>query len=182
MPTPVAEPLPAGDPHGGDHLVVEVCSAQGVLEIDADRLSGLARRVLRGEGITRASISLALADDATLHRLNREHLHHDWPTDVISFVLSDPDESELTGEVVVSAEMAVATAAQVAADPWAELALYVVHGLLHLCGYDDTTADAASAMRAAEDRALKREGLTNTFRLTGSLADGEQWERAACSS
>jgi probable rRNA maturation factor len=168
MPSPVAEPLPAGDPLEDEHLVVEVNSAQGLLEIDHEILAGLARGVLRDEGITRASISLALVDNATIRRLNRVHLSHDWPTDVISFVLSDPAGPELAGEVVVSAEIAVTTAAQVAADPSAELALYVVHGLLHLCGYDDSTDAAASVMREREDRALKREGLTNNFGLVAA--------------
>ena len=77
-------------------------------------------------------------DDATIHAINRRHLAHDWPTDVISFVLSEPDDPALAAELVVSAEMAVVDRP----GAWgptrrSELALYVVHGLLHLCGLDD---------------------------------------------
>ena len=58
---------------------------------------------------------------------------------MISFVLSGPEDPELAGELVISAEMALATAREIGADPLAELSLYTVHGLLHLCGYDDLT-------------------------------------------
>ena len=90
------------------------------------------------EGVEPASISIALVDDATIHAINRKHLGHDWPTDVISFLLSEPARPELAGELVVSAEMAAAHgAASRRSTRWTELSLYVVHGLLHLCGYDD---------------------------------------------
>ena len=116
---PVPEPEYAG---GG--IAVEVTSTQGFLAVDPDGLAGLVARVLRHEGIQRASISVALVDDATIHRINRNHLGHDWPTDVISFVLSDEGAPELAGELVVSAEMARNTADQIGADPMAELSLY----------------------------------------------------------
>ena len=89
------------------------------------------------------------------------------PTDVITFPLSEPGDPGLSGELVVSAEMAVATAGESRADPLHELALYVVHGLLHLCGLDDLTPEAANAMRAGEGEALASLGLTNTFPLVG---------------
>jgi probable rRNA maturation factor len=150
-------------PRGG--IVVDIASTQGFLAIDPANLAGLVERVLRHEGIARASISVALVDDATIHRINRTHLRHDWPTDVISFVLSDEDDPELAGELIVSAEMARTTAAEIGAEPIAELSLYVVHGLLHLCGYDDTTDEASATMRMRETAALEREGLASTFPL-----------------
>src|SRR3954469_16846653 len=139
-------PVPETDaPAGG--IAVEIASNQAFVAIDRANLAGLVGRVLRHEEIERASISLALVDDATIHRINRTHLGHDWPTDVISFVLSEAEDPELTGELVVSAEMARDTAAEVGAEATAELLLYVVHGLLHLCGYDDTTREASAEMR-----------------------------------
>ncbi len=150
-------------PRGG--IIVEVCDTQSRPPGAAQTLAALAERVLRGEGIHHAEISLALVDNATIQRINREHLQHDWPTDVISFLLSQPGEPELIGEVIVSAEMARTTAAQLEVDPVAELSLYVVHGLLHLCGYDDASYEDARVMRAREELALQREGLTYTFPL-----------------
>jgi probable rRNA maturation factor len=171
-----------GDSPAGNDLKVEICDTQSLLDVDAERLAGLARRVLEAQGIRRASISLALVDNRTSQRVNRDHLGHDWPTDVISFRLSDPADPELAGELIVSAEMARATAAEISADPWAELALYVVHGVLHMCGYDDHTDESAQVMRNQEDQALRHEGLCNTFALPALIAaEGTERERAACS-
>ncbi len=97
--------------------------------------------------------------------LNRRHLDHDWPTDVISFVLSDPDDLALSAELVVSVEMAVATARQAEVPPWDELALYLVHGSLHLCGHDDQDAVDREVMRRREGEILEQFGLVNTFSL-----------------
>jgi probable rRNA maturation factor len=169
---------PSGPPSNTnfEELAVEISDTQSHLRVDRTLLVRLARGVLAGEEVHQASISIALVDNATIHEVNRRHLSHDWPTDVISFRLSDDDDPELTGELVVSAEMAVVTARQSNVDPWAELALYVVHGLLHLCGYDDTTDAGAASMRRREDEVLAREGLTNTFPLvvTAAPADDER--------
>jgi probable rRNA maturation factor len=164
-------------------LEVEVSDTQGHLRVDPEALARLARGVLAGEGIRQASISIALVDDATIQAMNRRHLAHDWPTDVISFRLSEPDDLALAGELVVSAEMAGTTAREAGVDPWAELALYVVHGLLHLCGFDDSTDDEVARIRRRENEILFREGLTNTFPLVRPVgAIGGERESARWSS
>src|SRR5262249_36361632 len=106
-------------------------------------------------------------DDASIRALNRQHLEHDWPTDVITFRLSEPDDPELEAEIVLSAEMAVTTARESGADAQAELALYLVHGLLHLCGHDDRDETAAAAMRRREGEVLAELGVPNTFAMVG---------------
>ncbi|MGC8643467.1 MAG: rRNA maturation RNase YbeY [Isosphaeraceae bacterium] len=162
-------------------VVVEIGDTQGFLQVDHDRLRRLARQVLLGEGVRRASISLALVDDQTIHRINRDHLGHDWPTDVISFPLSPPGDAELAGELVVSAEMARDATLSIGAEPADELALYVVHGLLHLCGYNDGNEEETRLMRQREDLVLRREGFANTYSLVERAtrpAGQEQW---ACS-
>ena len=153
-----------------DMIEVEISDTQGHLRTDPSELIDLARRVLLGEGRRNASISIALVDQASIHTLNRVHLRHDWPTDVISFTLSNPDEPALAGELVVSAEMAIATAAEDGVEPRDELALYIVHGLLHLCGYDDSTGPDAAEMRRREDEILTECGYSNPF---GAHREGE---------
>ena len=111
------------------------------------------------DGVAAASVSLAFVDDATIHRLNKQFLDHDEPTDVLTFPLSGPGAKTLEGEVVIGAEVARAQAAERGHDEQAELALYVIHGLLHLCGHDDTTAAAAQAMRGRERHYLQALGL-----------------------
>jgi probable rRNA maturation factor len=148
-------------------LVVDIGDTQGHLTgLDRGRLAEVARRVLEAEGIARAEISIAVVDDPTIHELNRRHLDHDEPTDVISFVLSDPGDECLSGELIVSAETAVRMARLDGIEPRTELTLYIVHGLLHLCGYDDLTGPAAAAMRRREAELLAAVGLEHPFSPT----------------
>ena len=80
-------------------------------------------------------------------------------TDVLSFPLSEPGAKKLAGELVISAEVALEQATARGHDVQAELALYVIHGLLHLCGHDDHPDDAAQAMRQRERHYLGLLGL-----------------------
>ncbi len=78
---------------------------------------------------------------------------------LLSFPLGEPNSSRLSGELVIGAEVALAQAAERGHDVQAELALYVIHGLLHLCGYDDHDPAGAAAMRARERHYLRQLGL-----------------------
>ena len=150
-------------------LALDITDQQSLLAVDHDRLRAAIARVLNAEQIFSAEISLALVDDAQIHRVNREFLGHDYATDVISFVLNDEasplDEEHssrlaesaprrLEGELIVSTETALREAAAHGWTPADELLLYVVHGLLHLCGYDDLTDEARPVMRAREREVL----------------------------
>ena|ERR1017187_7252578 len=137
-------------------IEIEISDTQAHMKVDQAVLMSLVRDVLIAEDHPVASISIALVDNATIHRLNQLHLGHDWPTDVITFPLSDPDEPVLSGELVVSAEMAVAIARDMGGDPREELALYLVHGLLHLCGYDDSSEADADAMSRRQSELLDK--------------------------
>jgi probable rRNA maturation factor len=153
--------MPAETP---PRIVVEVGDARSLLSpADRPRLAAVARRALEAEGVSRAEVSIAVVDDPTIHGLNRRHLDHDWPTDVISFALSEPGDDALSGELIVSAETAARMAERDGVPAWTELVLYTVHGLLHLCGFDDLTEDGAAAMRRREGELLAAEGLVHPF-------------------
>jgi probable rRNA maturation factor len=77
---------------------------------------------------------------------------------VITFPLSDAEDQRLSGELVVSTEMALATAAELGTELCHELALYIVHGLLHLCGYDDRGEADAAAMSQRQSELLETIG------------------------
>jgi probable rRNA maturation factor len=138
---------------------VKIACPQEIVPLDYTRLREAAKAVLQGEGIAAASVSLAFVDNPTVHRLNKQFLDHDEPTDVLTFPLSGPGAKTLEGEVVIGAEVARAVAAERGHDESAELSLYVIHGVLHLCGYDDTTAAAARRMRDRERHYLDLLGL-----------------------
>jgi len=163
------------DINGERHAItVEISDTQSHLRVGSEFLTMLVRNVLVSEAVKRASISLALVDDATIQDVNRRHLGHDQPTDVISFGLSEPGDEELIGAVVVSAEMAASIAAETAGvDPFAELALYVVHGLLHLCGYGDKSQKEVDAIRRREAEIMALAGLPHTYPLTRLATAGD---------
>jgi probable rRNA maturation factor len=169
----------------GDYRI-EIANSQKCLEIDEGLLRDVASRTLAAEGVAQADISLAIVDDPTIHDLNRLHLAHDEPTDVLSFLLaSELSRSEtadargssrsasagrqgegktLEGEVIASAETAVRRAPDFAWSPHDELVLYIVHGLLHLAGYDDLTPAEKRLMRRRERAILALWGLTPRYR------------------
>ncbi len=103
-----------------------------------------------------AEVDVALVDDATIARLNRRHLGHHGPTDVLAFPGTGQAGDRTIGEVVVSLDRAREQAREAGWPLRHEVALLVVHGVLHLRGYDDRTPQDSARMRAAEHRVLRR--------------------------
>lgn len=127
--------------------------------LDFQRLKEAARAVLEGEGVRACKVTLAFVDNAHIHRLNKQFLQHDEPTDVLTFPYTDPDAKSLEGEVVIGYEVATEYAADRGHELSLELLLYVIHGCLHLCGHDDTEVAGTAKMRAKERAYLKLLGL-----------------------
>src|SRR4051812_35883386 len=138
---------------------ISIATPQEIVEVDRARMRDVARAVLEGEGVADYELSLAFVDNPTIHRLNKRYLDHDEPTDVLSFPLSDPSAKKVAGELVLGVEVARDQAQERGHDVQAELALYVIHGLLHLCGYGDKTERDAAAMRERERHYLAALGL-----------------------
>jgi probable rRNA maturation factor len=134
---------------------ISVATPQEIVPIDRKRVREIAGTVLDGEGKPDAEISLAFVDSPTIHRLNLRYLQHDEPTDVLSFPLSDPSAKRMSGELVIGVEVAKAQADERGHDVQVELALYVIHGLLHLCGYSDKTQTEERDMRQRERHYLR---------------------------
>lgn len=118
-----------------------------------------------------ASIGLIQSNDRELADLNATHMGHDGPTDVLSFPLVDtraadfrlpPGSRVHLGDIVVSVERAIEQAkegrgGQTGDVGWSaadELRLLVIHGTLHICGWDHAQPDEEAAMRALEQRLL----------------------------
>lgn len=140
---------------------ISIASPQEIVDLDRGRLREIARSVLAEENVADYEISLAFVDNPTIHVLNKRYLDHDEPTDVLSFPLSEANAKKLAGELVIGVEVAQAQAQERGHDVQVELALYVIHGLLHLCGYDDTTERAAKEMRERERHHLQKVGLAD---------------------
>ena len=152
---------------------IEIANSQAQVELNETWLRAIAERTLEEEQVVAAEISVAVVDNATIRELNRRYLEHDFDTDVLSFLL-DADQPEMPppagsprgagkridGEIVVSAEMAFQRAPEFGWSPGDELVLYLVHGLLHLTGYDDLTEPERKLMRAREREILALWNLT----------------------
>jgi len=139
-------------------IKISIACPQEVVPVNKPFFRQLAQKVLEGEKVTRAAISLAFVDDPTIHRLNKQFLDHDEPTDVLSFPLGR-GKSGLEGELILGVEVAKRVAHEEGHKVQDELALYTIHGLLHLIGYDDKTFTKAVKMREAERRHLAALGL-----------------------
>lgn len=156
-------------------IAIEVDNAQSEIELDLERLRAVSEETLRAEGVVSADVSIAIIDGETMRRLNREHLSHDYDTDVLSFLFDSTEPAgekgdtlrgqgkSIDGEVLISAATAARVAAEFAWSVENEVILYLVHGLLHLVGYDDLTEDEKSLMRQRERVHLARWGLTPIY-------------------
>ncbi len=137
---------------------VSVSNHQSLFAVDTDRVVAAVNGVLDANGIVSGEVGVAIVDDPQIHVLNRKHLDHDYPTDVLSF-LYEATGATIDGELVVSTETARRVGQQHGMQEHDELLLYVVHGTLHLVGFDDDTDDAQAEMRSQERRHLLGLGI-----------------------
>ncbi len=132
-----------------------------------------------GEAAPRRELSIVFVDDDELAGMHAVWLDDPSATDVITFDLGD-DDSGPAGELYVSVERAAAVASARGLDPLRELMLYVVHGSLHLCGFDDHEPRERREMRAAERRAFTKLGaLATASTKSGARAPRESGRRPA---
>jgi len=108
-------------------------------------------------------LAVILVDDKQITEINESYLNHQGPTDVISFdYIEDFDESQVSkedpftvGELYISLETAERQGLEYNKSLNDELILYIAHGVLHLCGYDDHCDEDIKEMRQAEERVIK---------------------------
>ncbi len=133
--------------------------------VPAERLRAAARAALRTEAQSDAGVvelTLVLTDDSGIRSLNRDFLGNDAPTDVLAFsaieddgpFVSAPEAGGYLGDVIVSYPRAVAQAQEQGHSPEQELDLLIVHGILHLLGYDHADDEEKAAMWARQDAIL----------------------------
>jgi len=134
---------------------ITISNRQDALPIDKRLLRRLVKYVADEEGCKILSIDVAIVSADEIERLNRKYLNREGITDVMSFDLSEVGSDELDGQIVVCADAAALQSKHYGLDVQDELMLYVIHGLLHLIGYDDTSADLASKMRVRQKQILE---------------------------
>ncbi|MCP4245699.1 MAG: rRNA maturation RNase YbeY [bacterium] len=138
---------------------IELTARTATADCGMDRLQPLLELALQRHDCPTARLNCALVDDPEIARLNEQYLGHQGPTDVLSFDLSEPGQPGLEGEIVVSVETARREAEERNHDVGAEVALYCLHGTLHLLGYEDAQPDQARRMHETEDGLLAAAGI-----------------------
>lgn len=142
-------------------ITVQIAKSFDGLEVDFPKLTKLVKNVCSRFRASKATVSIAIVDDAEIRRVNKEFLSSDRPTDCLSFDLSDKkslSKASKLFELLVNGEMALKEAKLRGHSGEAELALYVVHGLLHNLGFDDSTKTDAKKMHDTEDEILQQLG------------------------
>ncbi|MBN2190760.1 MAG: rRNA maturation RNase YbeY [Candidatus Aureabacteria bacterium] len=115
-----------------------------------------------------AELSVSFVDNRTIQRYNKKYMSKDRPTDVLSFPMGEGEKVEgdgdYMGDVMVSVEMAVSRAREFSNDIGKELMIYLIHGILHLLGYNDT--EPCSRKQMDEKQA----------KISGLLWDRRKWK------
>lgn len=151
MSEPPSPTVGATSPAGVAIQVVGADEQQDVV-VEVDRWCRLATAVLAAEG-RHGELTLTFVDRDEIAALNAEHLGQEGPTDVLSFPLdsdADGDVPCLLGDIVICPAVATAQAPAHAGDLDDELALLVVHGILHVLGHDHVDSGEAAFMQARE--------------------------------
>jgi probable rRNA maturation factor len=126
-------------------------SDRQTLPVDEAGLVDLARTTLLGEGLGAVELSVSFVDDAEMEELHVRYMNEEGPTDVLSFPLDEEEHHgvRVLGDVVIAPAVAARNNPE---DPAAELRLLLVHGILHVLGYDHEDADERAAMWARQER------------------------------
>jgi probable rRNA maturation factor len=142
-------------------------------------------------GVAPAEMSLVLADDALVRTLNRDYRDKDKPTNVLSFALLDgSDDTDdvlardegmpiLIGDVILAFETVQREAREQGKSVEDHLTHLVIHGVLHLLGYDHQSDPDADRMERLETSILARMGIADPYSANPAQADGERGETGA---
>lgn len=150
---------------GKKDITIEFAEDFKDIDFDRGRLKKMTRHLCHRFGLSEATVSVAILGDEAIRKVNRKFLKKDTATDVISFDLSsvrtarqDEGQAGRVFEIVVNGEQARREGLARGHGPEGELALYVVHGLLHHLGFDDSDGAKAEKMHRLEDEILQQFG------------------------
>ncbi len=115
-------------------------------------------RTINEEGQSSEDISVIFCSDNYILNMNREYLQHDYFTDIITFDYSDeiPEEGVIAGDLFISIDTVSKNANDYSVEFKEELKRVIIHGVLHLLGYKDSTDEERNEMRSKENYYLQR--------------------------
>ncbi|HXB60464.1 MAG TPA: rRNA maturation RNase YbeY [Candidatus Acidoferrales bacterium] len=143
--------------------MIAITNQQRAQKINLRLLERIAAAALEELGITETDLGIVIVSAEEMARLNEEFLNHKGPTDVITFDYKNP-ELLIPGEIFVCIEEAKRQAKEFKTTWQSEVVRYVVHGILHLSGYDDLQPAARKKMKLVEGRLVRE--LSRRFALS----------------
>ncbi|KPL18380.1 MAG: hypothetical protein AMJ92_08345 [candidate division Zixibacteria bacterium SM23_81] len=136
-----------------------MANAHPSIEVNRGRVRRAASAVLHQECQRGGKVNVILATDADLANLNTRYRGCDHPTDVLAFPMSGPEfavpQEQVLGEVYVSLDRARQQAREYKVTLAKEVDRLVIHGVLHLCGYDHEDSQSARQMKTKEEEFLE---------------------------
>jgi len=111
------------------------------------------KQVIERQNKNAGAITYVFCSDEEILRINQLYLNHDYYTDIITFNYSEGDK--LSGDLFISLETVKTNAKKFKTDYNRELSRVMIHGILHLCGYEDNTPITKKAMRLMEEETLR---------------------------
>jgi probable rRNA maturation factor len=134
----------------------------------------LVRAVCTRFRLANATVSIEIVANSRIRKLNARFLNCKTVTDCLSFDLSDDDDDCRCFELVLNGEGAISEAAKRGHSAQAELALYVIHGLLHNLGFDDCSVAQAKKMHRLEDEILQQQGFGPVYEKRCKVVMGKR--------
>jgi probable rRNA maturation factor len=135
-------------------MEVLINNRQDSLKIDLEFIKEIALEIMKFEGSSeKAELSLVFCDDDFIQKLNKDYRNKNEPTDVLSFPINEESyESEIRvlGDIVISTEMAKRQADTMKHTPLLEVVFLLIHGILHLHGYEHSDKENRKQMRDRE--------------------------------
>jgi probable rRNA maturation factor len=133
-------------------LKVTIKNLQKRIELHPQKINRLIRKALREEGADLSGeLNVIFVNDKGIQKLNRRYHKRNTATDVLAFNLTGRSKIFLA-DIIISTDTAIRNAKVYHTRPDNEAALYAIHGLLHLLGYQDSTTKERSIMRRKEDK------------------------------
>lgn len=128
---------------------VSIANLQNKFPIPQNKITRLVIKAAKHLKLKREELSVVFVGRQRMRTINRTHLKHDYVTDVITF------DYKTSGEIIICPSVASSNARRFDSSLERELLLYVVHGLLHLAGYDDHAPADIARMRAKEEELMR---------------------------
>lgn len=128
---------------------VSVCTEKGI-NVDKKVVHNLVKMISNGMNLHLNSLDINFVNTDTLAKINKDHLKHDYATDIITFDYSG-EKNNLDGEIFISYQDAFENSKKYHVSVDNELLRLIIHGILHLSGYDDTTVSKRKKMKFVED-------------------------------